>query len=454
MPMRQTTPTGTATPTRRTRREKLLRYLLPLLVLLLAFALMQLLLSRRQAPEPGERLDPGPLVEVLTVQPGDHRVLVQAAGTVRPRREIDIVPRVAGEVVELGPNFLAGGLVAAGELLLRLDPIDFQLARQRALAAVVRAEVRREDIRERATIARQEWELFPDSPNRPEPSPLALFEPQLREAEADLSAARADLRAAELNLERTVIRAPFAGRIRERRLATGQFINAGAAVAILTGSNQVEVVVPLPAAELAWLDLPRSTEDRPGSAALITLTAGEQTHQWPGEFNHTLGEVEQQGRMIRAVVLVENPFASRLESSPRKSGSDPDFPAADFLMVSGPDLLPGMFVRVQLAGRRLEEVFILPRRALRENDRVWLLDRENRLRIRPVSVIRREREEVVIDRGLAAGDRVILTDLAGAVEGLQLRINDRPTDQPGISEQAIEPGSSDRGTPQVGASRP
>lgn len=407
-------------------RDKVLKFGLPLLVIALGVVLMQLLFNLRQAPEPREKSTPGPLVEAITLTPREHQVVVHAAGTVQARRELTVIPRVSGEVVEMGANFINGGFVEPGDLLLRIDPTDYELALRKSRAAVVRAQVKLEDIESRADIARREWDEFTTSPPpspadegqsragepgytssdppTPVPSPLALYEPQVREAEAELSAAEAEVAAARLNLQRTEIRAPFAARVKERKVEKGQFVGAGAPVASLTGSSRAEVVVPLPPAELPWLKLPGSEARERGSAALVILKAGEDIHQWNGSLERTLGEVDPLGRMIPMVVVVDHPYAQ--QQSPFA-------------------LLPGMFVEVQLAGRKLEEVFILPRRAVRDRETVWLLDRENRLRRQKVEVLRREGEELIIKDGLKEGDRVIVTDLAGAVEGMQLRVGKR-----------------------------
>ncbi|MDZ7640627.1 MAG: efflux RND transporter periplasmic adaptor subunit [Desulfurivibrio sp.] len=231
------------------------------------------------------------------------------------------------------------------------------------------------------------------------PSPLALYQPQLDEARAAVAAAEADLAAAQLNLERTVLRAPFNGRIRQRDLAIGQYLPAGAQVAVLTGTDAAEVVTPVPMHELPWLAIPPGTE---GSPATVSLEVGDRWHQRHGRVTRTLGEVEQQGRMVQVVIEIDDPYG-------QKRGLTPF-------------LLPGAFVEVEIAGRRLSGVFALPRRALRQGDKLWLADAEHRLEIRPVEVVRRERQQVFIKDGLAAGELVILTDLDGAAPGAPLRL--------------------------------
>lgn len=377
---------------------------LPLLVLLAGFLLMQLLLKQRQPPEPMAREVVGALVEVLEMQPRTHQVVVSGAGTVQAAREISLVPRVSGQVSRVGENFVTGGFVRRGELLLQIDPVDYELALRRAEATVARAQVALETTTGRAAVARLEWQDF-GTPGAAEPNPLALYEPQLAEAKADLAAAAADLAAAELNLARTEIRAPFNARIRSRTAETGQYVQAGAGIAVLTGTDSAEVVVPIPQADLPWLAIPRPGTDEAGAAARILLEVAGRQHQWPGRVLRSLGEVESQGRMVQVVIAITDPYGLNSRTPPAI------------------DLLPGIFVGVELGGLRLEEVFVLPRRALREGNTVWLLNEEQRLTIRPVKVVREEREIVLVDGGLAAGDRVVLTDLAGAAQGLALRVN-------------------------------
>ncbi|MFH7321189.1 efflux RND transporter periplasmic adaptor subunit [Desulfurivibrio sp. D14AmB] len=385
-------------------RERGIKIGLPLLVLLAGFLLMQLMLNQRRPPEPMARESAGVLVEVLEMRPQAHQVVVNGSGTVQAAREISLVPRVSGQVSRLGENFVAGGFVRRDELLIQIDPVDYELALKRAEAAVARARVALETTAGRAAVARLEWQNF-GSTDSAEPNPLALYEPQLAEARADLAAAEADLAAAALNLARTEIRAPFNARVRGRAVEIGQYVQAGTGIATLTGTDSAEVVVPVALADLPWLTIPRPGTPAPGSAARVLLEVAGRQHQWPGRLLRTLGEVEPQGRMTQLVIAVTDPYGL----------ADPAPPAID--------LLPGTFVGVELAGRRLEEVFVLPRPALREDNTVWLLNEEDRLAIRPVQVAREERDVVLIDGGLAAGDRVVLTELAGAAEGLTLRVN-------------------------------
>lgn len=389
------------------RREKIIKIGAPLLILLLGFGLMRLLIGLRQSPEKQARPESGILVEVLPVASVAYPVRVSATGTIQPEREITLTPQVGGRVVWKADNFVPGGFFAAGDLLFRIEPVDYELALARAQATLAKAETELATTANRAAIARQEWEAL--NPGAGEPDPLVVFEPQLKEARGNLAAAHADLAQAQLNLARTELRAPFNCRVRSEQIDIGQYVKDGSGVAMLVGTDRAEVVVPLPLAELAWLDIPGRNEQRRGAAALIGLEVAGRKYQWQGAVVRSLGEADPLGRMLRVVVEIDDPY--NLQSA----------------AANKPDLVPGMFVEVALAGTTLKQVTVLPRRAVRENGVVWLVDENNRLRLREVEVVRAERDQVVVKNGLAPGDRVVLTDIVGAAAGMLLRVQEAPT---------------------------
>ena len=228
----------------------------------------------------------------------------------------------------------------------------------------------------------------------------------MKNARANIASARAALDLARLNLKRTAIVAPFDARIRSEEVDVGQFVRSGSRLAILTGSRSVEVIVSVPLEDLAWLEIPAAKSKGAGSAATVSLNYASNNKSWPGIIDRALGEVDQRGRMLQVAVKVMDPYRFR-EKNTRP-----------------PYLEVGMFVDVQFDGPILKDKIVLPRRALRDNRTVWIADSDNALRIRTVEIVRLDREQVVIGQGLEAGERVILTTLTGAADGMKLRIAD------------------------------
>lgn len=394
---------------RRWQRHRI-RYLLPILIVLVGILIMVGLRASRKHP-PRERVRPtGALVEVIEVRSTSQRIVVEGNGTVAPRYEITLMPQVTGKVVWVHPDLVAGGAFREGDELLRIEQVDYALAVQRAAAQVAQAEYQLEVARAKADIARREWELMNAAQDRPlgdpsagpgrptapaQPHPLVLHEPQLRQAQANLTSAGAALETAQLNLERTVLRAPFNCRVRRQAMAPGQLVGPASQVAVLYATDLVEIEVGLPVADLAWIELP-------GAPATVRLDTGEGQYTWAGRADRTVGVVDEIGRLARVVVQVRDPFRR----------SDP----------ATPELSIGSFVLVEIAGRLVEGTIPVPRRALRENSTVWVAAKDNTLEIREIKLHRLTPTEALVAAGLTSGERIILTPLSGAVQGMTLRL--------------------------------
>jgi RND family efflux transporter MFP subunit len=367
---------------------------LPLIVVAVAVAAALLLASAREAPPRRPRQAEAPLVETAEVRAEEVAVVVRGQGTVVPRTEIQLVPQVSGRVERIHRELAAGGRFAAGEALVVIDPVDFELRVQGAAAEVARAEVRLETEQAEAAVARDEWyRLHPAE----QPSPLVVRQPQVRQAEAELAAARASLAEARLSLERTRIAAPFNGRVVSESVDAGQYVLAGQPLATIHATDVLEVPVPLEDRELAWFDIGSR-----GAPAEISVQFAGGRHTWQGIVARSQG-VDSRSRMVTVVVEVRDDFD----------------PAGE-----RPQLLPGMFVDAAIKGRTLRAAMTVPRHAL-HGDRVWVVE-DGTLAIREVEVARTSRDEAFITRGLEAGDRVVTTSLEAVTDGMAVRLGGEP----------------------------
>lgn len=369
---------------------------LPIIILAVGIVATVGLIKLKSAPEKQERPNQGALVETAPVILHDYRMQVHGTGTVQPGREVNMTSQVAGKVVEVAPALKPGGFFKKGELMFRIEETDYRLAVEQAQANVAKAELALATTEGRADIARAEWR---DLKGDAEPNPLVVYTPQLKEAEANLAAARANLEMARLNLSRTGIVAPFNGRVRSESVDPGKVIKVGDTVAVLADTDLAEIVVPLPVAELAWLTIPRAGSTAKGSPALVRLRLAENTIEWRGSLARSLGEVDQESRMARLVVAVPEPYAANQPM----------------------DLATGLFVEVVIQGKSLQQVAAIPRVALREGDTVWLMGKDNKLTVRKVQVLRQEEETIYLGKGVSPGEKIVLTNLSGAADGMLLR---------------------------------
>ncbi len=383
-------------------RNKLIKIVLPVAILSAGFALMLIMIMSRTAPRKEVKEDLGVLVEVISIKSQGYQVQVSGTGTVQARRETSITPQVSGRVTYVSPSFVRGGFFSKGQILFEIEKIDYELNVERAGAAFAKAEL--ELIREEsnAQVARQEWDRLKNK--SVEANPLVLYEPQLKQAKANVASAKAVLKQARLDLERTRIYAPFNCRVRSEEIETGQYVKSGTGIGIVAGTDQAEIIIPLAMDELHWLRVPRQGSQLSGSEAIIKIISGNKVYSWAGKIVRSFGEVDERGRMARVVVVINDPYNLKKKR-----------------IKGGPDLEVGMFVEGDLKGEILENVFLLPRNAIRENDTVWTVDDDNKLRIKPVTIIRRERMNILVRSGLSDGERLVLTSVAGAADGMKLR---------------------------------
>lgn len=375
--------------------------LLALLVLAGGIAIAWWLISQ---PPRVERRPPAPaappLVETISVMPGSAAPALEAFGRTVAERETRLASRVAGQLKTFAPGVLPGRLVEAGAPLARLDDADLRLALREAEAALAQAEAalaleQGEQQRARAELQSLGREL------PPERRALVLREPQLKSAEAEVERARAARDGARLALERSILTAPWRGMVQARLLGEGSEVSSGTELIHLVDVSRFWVRATLPGAALAWLT-PAGAET-PGSPVTLTSRGWPAGSARQGELLAVLPTLEEETLQAQVLIAVEDPLA--LDAEER----------------GVPALRLGDVVRLTFAANARDDLITLPAAALRPGNEVWLLDAEERLRRRAVSVLHRSEERVLIDAGLAAGERVILSPLGQPREGMALR---------------------------------
>ena len=397
--------------------SKLLHVVLTLLIFVAGITLAVLLAKSRKPPKKTIQPVPPPLVEVQQLHLQDIQMVVRGFGTVSPYVQVEIVPQVAGNIVYVNPQFKVGGFVKAAQNLVRIDPKDYELARDQAQALVADAKVKLELEQAEAEVARREWEQL--NPGKEPDSPLVLRQPQIRQAEAALKSAQAQLDEANLNLERTQISLPIDAVVIDKKVDLGQFVGVGQSLGTAYGIERVEIEVPLEDRELAWFDIPTNPGvGNPGAAsnkktpAVVKADFAGAEHTWTGYVTRTTGTVDKTSRMVSVVVEGTEPF------------KDSD---------SRPPLLPGMFVNVLINGRILNNAAAVPRDALRSGNQAWVVEDE-RLYVRPLEIARTDRNFAYALSGLDDGAIIVTSSLETVTNGMQVRVeNQQSTAVAGIA---------------------
>lgn len=384
--------------------KKLLRLSLPLWILGGGLALLVLLVATKPQAERREPPEILPQVEVQELQPEDYRVRIETQGTVLARTNSVLIPEVSGRVVEVSPQFREGGFFREGDVLLRIDPSDYETAVTLAESEVARARLRLAEEEAQTRQARRDWERLG---NGEPPDELVLRQPQLAAAKAELAAAKANLRQARRNLERTRIVAPYAGRVLRKEVDVGQVVSPGTRLAEVYAVDYAELRLPLTLEEYALLGLPRQHREEGGDGEFeeripVTLRAefGRREVNWSGRLVRVEGSVDLESRQLYVVAQVDDPYGPRHEEPLKR----------------------GLFVEAEIEGKLLEDVYRMPRTALREGRYVLTLTGDNGLKRIPVDSLWNTAEEVVFrERAIEPGTRACLTQLALAVDGMKVK---------------------------------
>ncbi len=385
-----------------TKLKSILKYGLPPLLIVGAIVVVIMAAGQRPQPEEREVITAALLVEAIRPELAVDYFAVRAQGVVQPRTQTVLSSEVTGRIIRLSDAFVAGGFFRADEVLLEIDPSDYEAALLQAEADLAAARARLSDEQARSDQARQDWQRLHGEQR--EPGELVLRLPQVAGAQASVLAAEAAVMRARRNLQRTLISLPYDGMVRSRQVDVGQFVSVGTALGMTFAVDIAEVRLPMPERELAFLDLPRPGQIGNGAAPvqLRGMVSGS-PGVWTGRVVRTEGVVDEGTRLVTAVVEIEDPYGllGRSRALP---------------------LPVGTFVDAEVQGRSARGLVRIPRAALRDGDTIQLAGADDRLEIRRVAVIRTTPDRAYISDEVGPADRIITTAIQTPIPGMALSV--------------------------------
>ncbi len=370
------------------------RYLLIAGLLASAVGLSFLLVKLKPPPEKKDVAVVAALVDVMPLVAETVNFTVTSQGTVRPRTETVLSAEVSGAIVRISPKFIAGGVFEKDEVLLQIDPTNYQVAVDQAEALLAQRQIEYDGA---AKLRSQGYRA----------------ESEYASAAAALASARAELVRAQRNLERTDIRLPYAGIVRAKEADIGQYVNVGSRLGVTFATDYAEVRLPLTDLDLAFIDLPDTADianTGVGDGPPVVLSAvqrGVMTY-WEGQIVRTEGVVDENTRVSYAVAQINDPY--------KRSDGGGD----------GPSLPVGTFVAAEIQGTSAADVVRIPRSALRGNGQLVVVGGDNRLEIRDVEILRADARFAYVRSGVSEGERISLTVIENPINGMRVRTSDDP----------------------------
>ena len=375
----------------------MIKKLKPLFILLAAFAISYLLwLLGQVQPDPVEEAPaPDVIVEILT--PENFQVQINSNGTTTPLTQTVLTAEVGGEVIYRSKKFSEGSSVIEGEILAKIDDTDLQLQYKNALLQLANAEVQYSLQLAEAEVAKEAWEKIGDGVA----SDLTLKKPQIKQAEALLEVANAQVSSAEKKLNKTEIVAPYAGRIQNVNIDLGTTIIPGQPVGAIYTSSEIEVTLAVKDNDLQFISIPMDGRKLdPSEQALVKIKSfyKGKNQTWVGRLERVDGVIDPITRMINLIAVFKN----------------------DFIETDKPNLPIGLFVEAQIDGIILNDVFSIPVNSISENNEVYIVNKDNELVSRQLSILKKYSDFVIVKNGLKAGERIVTSKLSTASNGIKV----------------------------------
>ena len=420
--------------------DRLDRRFLPLIILLGLLLLTALFFFNDPEANRTRPQQPKPMaVEVLTLSRSDFQVMIESYGTVQPRTQSMLVAQVSGQVININPAFRDGGFFAKGDVLLEIDPRDYIANVKIAKASLVDAQQVLMEETARGQQAEKDWQRLGRDE---EPSDLVLRKPQMLAAEARLASASANLDKAKLDLERTRIRAPFAGRTLKNLVDLGQVVSMNAQLGEIYATDAVEIRLPIRNRDLAYVTLPESyangqPQDSTGPAVTLQsqLIEGE---SWQGRIVRTESAIDASARQLHVVAQIDDPF----RDSTLDSKSDP----------AQRPIKIGQYVSAHVTGSVLKDVLDIPVDSIYQASYVYTVV-DGLLQRRDINIAWQNGERAVVSAGLNAGDQLVVTPLGQVTSGVRVSTSESgmKTDVPATAEFQSKPGEPQTNSPDQGA---
>ena len=378
------------------KKSKLFSVGLPILIIASGIVLSNILITVTAKDAEVKDTVPPPVVKVASVTPENYQIVISAWGELQPRETTQLSSIVGGEIVDIHPAFIAGGVVKKGEVLVQIDESDYQADLIQAESTLASAEANLEQEIALAEVAKEEWADIPEE----RVSALALRKPQLLSARAQLKAAEATHARARKNLERCRVKSPYDALIVSRQVGLGQVANQGSVIGEIFNIESAEVQLPIAGFDTPFL--PANFKDLNAKMAVSnnSLLTRDVT------IDRDLGLINSRTRMSNLIAVIDDPYGIRNGAASVKFGS--------YVKVTVPGVVVENVVRVD------QEVVV--------DDKVWIVDDNQQLVERDVTVLREEQGKVLISAGLQSGEQLVVQVPEYPQDGMQVAISSETND--------------------------
>lgn len=332
-----------------------------------------------------------PTVTVIPAKRVDFSPTIELQGEVMPATETELISEIAGAITEVSPNLEVGNILEEGEIIVRVNDADYKTQLANAKSSLADAELMLAQEKARAEQSIRDWSKLGRGKKASE---LVQRIPQIKSAQAKITAAEATIEKTDRDVAKTIIRAPYRCIVDQKFIDDGAYLSAMSKIAKIYSVSNFEVRLPVSLDTVSFLP----ENNGVGSTARLTTKIGNRELRWDGNVSRFEGGIDSKTFSMMMVVNIASNKEQGLFKYPPK----------------------GLFLDAKIKGIKLDDVIKIPRIAIRENDRIWVLDKDKKLKIFQVEIIREERDHIYVESDLTDGSKVIVSPIAVPIEGMQL----------------------------------
>jgi len=371
--------------------QRLLSFILIVLIIGAGGYGVKYFLSSRPMPKMSKPEKIIPSVTVKNIKPSEHQVSISAYGNVKIKNAVEIKSQVSGIVTYVSDNLDLGEFVEEGNILVKIDKTDYEIALEKSMSALKQAQSNLTLEKGKQAVAKKEWEIMQKRGGdniSEEQKALALRVPQLMSARASVKQAEADVRKARLDLKRTVIEAPFNGIVMEKNVSRGSYLNVQGSMAKIISTEDFYIEVYVEKDKLKWLD-----KSKP-----VIIESG--TGKFTGNVEEVLPDVQDKGLMAKLLITVKNPLQSE------------------------PPLLVGDYAELTLKGKVLKDIYKIPRSAVSDRGKIYLVDQDSRLRINEYDKMWEDEKNIYVKNTFPPQWKLVVSKIFAPSDGMKVKISE------------------------------
>ncbi len=375
-------------------KKILLNVIIPILILGVGFFLFKKMKAAKKAPKKVKIEKRIPSVKIEKFKKLNENIIIRETGIIYFPDEVNIIPRVSGNIVKLSPKLFIGGFVKKDELLAVIEQSDYKLNIETAEAEVLNRQTLLEKEEEEAKLAKIEWDIYKKTHPNATPSKLRLRIPQVNSAKANLKAAKANLKRAKLNLSRTYIKAPFDSKVKFKGVSKGQFVAPGNIIAKLQDIEKAYAKVYLKDEDIKFIDDVFNNK----SDVEISFIQGGKIIKRKGKIISYATELDPRTKMLEVIIEIKHPY---------KDKSTP--------------IISGTYITATIKGKKENGVFKLPEDAIFENH-IYIYN-NGFLKIKKIKYLKQEGKFVII-KGITENDKIIITPVVDVVDNMKIKLEE------------------------------